>query len=70
METKMKNIIALTIAAMTLVSGVSLANAGTVDTQTEAGFVFYPDIDGETGFVFYPDLDGETGFVFYPEIDK
>ncbi len=66
----MKNIIALTIAAMTLVSGVSLANAGTVDTQTEAGFVFYPDIDGETGFVFYPDLDGETGFVFYPEIDK
>ena len=66
----MKNIIALTIAAMTLVSGVSIANAGTVDTQSEAGFVFYPDIDGEAGFVFYPDLDGEHGFKFYPEIDK
>ena len=66
----MKNIIALTIAAMTLVSGVSIANAGTVETQSEAGFVFYPDIDGEAGFVFYPDLDGEHGFKFYPEIDK
>ena len=66
----MKNIIALTIAALTLVSGTALVNAGQTNDQSQAEFVFYPDIDGEAGFVFYPDIDGETGFVFYPEIDK
>ncbi len=66
----MKHIFAITLAAMTLFSGVTLVNAGTIETPTETGFVFYPDIDGEHGFVFYPDIDGETGFKFYPEIDQ
>ncbi len=67
----MKNIIALSIAAITLVSGISLANAGGFENPyQEPGFVFYPDIDKESGFVFYPDIDGDADFVFYPELDK
>lgn len=64
----MKHLIAVTFSVFTLLSGVTFANAGINDTQTEVEFKYPSDL---TGFKYPSDLVGfkypeEVGFK-YPE---